>query len=532
MTADLEKLAQARRNFLTSIEKESAIPEILRQAQEILGLKDLAIYALKEDKQKLTRACQGSKHFVLPNVPVEVNRDSLPGRAAFSVETLVESYGAFQRLDSNGYDPESRVRVAIPILTPGQTIGVILAEQSGMTIEDWKVQALESVALDLGIFVQNLKSVRNLRQRIHVDEATGLYTPARFLELLEVELKRARRNDSPLGILHLDITIDPQFLDGPLENAMQTILRETAQLLKGACRATDVLGKSTGNGIIVALGAVDIEKSLLVAEKLYQLILNAPLNPPVSISIGVVSYPFHGHEKEELLFMAQQACRLARHSAGNPIFTIGNDRMKTIALRAFPGLLTHDFHIGPEAANEFAAYLEEMSADPLFSPLVKEIVESLACAIDAKDNYTKNHSEEATLYAEALGVALGLPAKELELAKMAAKLHDLGKIGIPEQILCKPGPLNEEEWWIIKEHPTIGTKIIAPIKSLAELVPIVHCHHERWNGSGYPMGLRETEIPEGARLIAVIDSFHAIISKRPYKDAMPVDFALSELVRQ
>ena len=115
---------------------------------------------------------------------------------------------------------------------------------------------------------------------------------------------------------------------------------------------------------------------------------------------------------------------------------------------------------------------------------------------------------------------------------MAAKLHDLGKIGIPEHILGKPGPLNEEEWLVVKEHPTIGAKIIAPISSLAELVPIVQCHHERWNGSGYPMGLREVEIPTGARIIAVIDSFHAIISKRPYKDAMPVDFALSELTRQ
>jgi len=215
------------------------------------------------------------------------------------------------------------------------------------------------------------------------------------------------------------------------------------------------------------------------------------------------------------------------------VFTIGNERMKIVVLRSFSGLLnSRDFHMGPEMASEFAGYLEEISSDPVFSPLVKEIVESLACAIDAKDNYTKHHSEEATLYAEAMGIALGLPEKELELARLAAKLHDLGKIGIPEHILRKPGPLNEEEWWIVKEHPTTGAKIIAPIKSLAELVPIVQCHHERWNGSGYPVGLREIEIPEGARIIAVIDSFHAIISKRPYKDALPVGFALSELRRQ
>jgi putative nucleotidyltransferase with HDIG domain len=183
-------------------------------------------------------------------------------------------------------------------------------------------------------------------------------------------------------------------------------------------------------------------------------------------------------------------------------------------------------------ADEVAARLAEAASDPIFSPTVKQIVESLASAIDAKDHYTKNHSEEATTYAEALGRACGLTAKQLELVKMAAKLHDLGKIGIPEQVLNKSGPLDEEEWKVMREHPTIGARILEPIQSLAELVPLVQCHHERWNGSGYPAGLIGDRIPLGARLIAVIDSYHAIISERPYKKAMPVSYALDQLRNQ
>jgi len=131
-----------------------------------------------------------------------------------------------------------------------------------------------------------------------------------------------------------------------------------------------------------------------------------------------------------------------------------------------------------------------------------------------------------------LGRACHLTEKQLELVKMAAKLHDLGKIGVPEQILNKCGPLDEQEWKIMREHPTIGAKILEPIESLVDLVPIVQCHHERWNGSGYPAGLKGIAIPLAARIIGVIDSFHAIISERPYKRAFPVSYALDQLRNQ
>jgi putative nucleotidyltransferase with HDIG domain len=204
-----------------------------------------------------------------------------------------------------------------------------------------------------------------------------------------------------------------------------------------------------------------------------------------------------------------------------------------MALKAFNAMLNPEqYQTGPQAASEVVANLEALAREPIFSPAVQQIVESLASAIDVKDRYTKSHSQESSIYAEALGRACGLPEKQLELVKMAAKLHDLGKIGVPEQILRKPGPLNDEEWQIMREHPTLGAKILQPIESLSELVPIVQCHHERWNGSGYPAGLKGTDIPLEARLIAVIDSFHAIISERPYKKAMPVSYGLDQLRNQ
>jgi putative nucleotidyltransferase with HDIG domain len=308
-----------------------------------------------------------------------------------------------------------------------------------------------------------------------------------------------------------------------------------AQLLKRNSRITDLLARFSETGFMLTLAGSDIERALVVAEKFRQLIEQNSgwEHGTLSVSIGVAAYPLQGCDKEELIFLSQQAAKLAKYGGGNQVATLGSDSMKTMAFNALNGILSdRDFETGPEVASNVATQLERVSSDPLFSSLVSQMVESLASAIDAKDHYTKHHSEEASVYAEALARVCQFTDKQIELVRMAAKLHDLGKIGVPEHILQKPGPLDTEEYKIMKEHPSIGARILQPIQSLSELVPIIQCHHERWDGSGYPAGLRGEETPVEARLIGVIDSYHAIISERPYKKAMPILFALNELRRQ
>ena len=151
-------------------------------------------------------------------------------------------------------------------------------------------------------------------------------------------------------------------------------------------------------------------------------------------------------------------------------------------------------------------------------------ISALAAAIDAKDEYTRGHSERVTRYSVIIGKYLGLNAIELERLKVAGLLHDIGKIGIDDRILRKPGILTAEEFEEMKKHPVIGFNILEPIKELREINKGVKYHHEKWDGSGYPEGLKGEDIPLIARIIAVADTFDAMTTKRPYQEPMEPEF--------
>lgn len=157
------------------------------------------------------------------------------------------------------------------------------------------------------------------------------------------------------------------------------------------------------------------------------------------------------------------------------------------------------------------------------------IIQTLTAAIDAKDPTTKGHSARVAEYAVAIAKELGMSLESLRTIQSAAYLHDVGKIGIPEYILGKPGSLTDEEFEIIKTHPKISAKILAPVQFDEPIIPIVRHHHERYSGGGYPDNLRGENIPVEARIMALADSFDAMISSRPYRPAHSVDWAMEEI---
>jgi putative two-component system response regulator len=144
---------------------------------------------------------------------------------------------------------------------------------------------------------------------------------------------------------------------------------------------------------------------------------------------------------------------------------------------------------------------------------------TLALSVEAKDPYTNDHCDRLARFSVALGQRLGLPQEQLKALHRGGILHDLGKIGIPDAILLKPGPLNEVERAVVREHPAIGERICSPLKSLRLVLPIIRHHHERWDGSGYPDGLAGEAIPLTARILQVVDVYDALATVRPYKPA-------------
>ncbi len=150
---------------------------------------------------------------------------------------------------------------------------------------------------------------------------------------------------------------------------------------------------------------------------------------------------------------------------------------------------------------------------------------ALSRALDMRDTETEEHSERVIRYTMCIARAMGLSRKELEAIQWGAMLHDVGKIGIPDAILRKPGPLNEEEWAIMRRHPRLGYTMLQDVDFLAPSLPVVLYHHEKWDGSGYPEGLERDSIPLAARIFAIADAFDAITSWRPYKRPQSPDLA-------
>jgi hypothetical protein len=155
--------------------------------------------------------------------------------------------------------------------------------------------------------------------------------------------------------------------------------------------------------------------------------------------------------------------------------------------------------------------------------------EVLARAVDIRDDYTGHHSTQVGAMAMRVGARLGMDTDELQLLGYAARLHDVGKLAVPDAILLKPGPLDEDEWEVMRRHPDWGAEIVASVPGLERLAELVRAHHERWDGSGYPGGLSGDHIPLASRVIAVCDAFEAMVSRRPYRAPLTLDEALAEL---
>jgi len=178
-------------------------------------------------------------------------------------------------------------------------------------------------------------------------------------------------------------------------------------------------------------------------------------------------------------------------------------------------------------------HIEQMNKHVLeVNDLHLRTIEALACAIDAKDHTTHDHLQRVQLYAVEIGKELKLSETELEALRAAATLHDIGKLAVPESIISKPGKLTRAEFEKMKVHPVVGAEILERVNFPYPVVPIVRAHHERWDGNGYPFGLKGAEIPIGARILAAVDCLDALASDRQYRRALPLDEAMARVASE
>ena len=226
----------------------------------------------------------------------------------------------------------------------------------------------------------------------------------------------------------------------------------------------------------------------------------------LTCSIGIATFPGDAGERDGLVTSADQAMYAAKRLGRNQVRTASD-----------PAALAFSQHDSEHSSREDMA---------LFGT-----VEALSALVEAHDQYTGQHTLRVATLATRLALALGLDATEARMIGLAGRLHDIGKIGIPDSVLQKPERLNEAEHASMQEHTIVGAEIISRIPSLRALVPVIRAHHERWDGKGYPDGLDGTAIPLGARIVAVADAYDAIITERHYQPARDPAWAFNELRR-
>jgi len=417
----------------------------------------------------------------------------------------------------------------IPLLSCGEVMGIMAF--CGANVSQ-NIEILKTVSNFYSLFYQNCRLLELVNQNTDIDLLTGLYNHKKLQEGLAFEITNCMNKNSDLAFCIFDIA-NISDINKELGHAKgDLVIKEVAQKLKKNIRNTDVIGRYGGDEVAIVMPNVSEEEAKYFCEYLLYNLSCTLFDDlgQVKFSCGISMFPKTTNKQEKLTILAEQALYIAkskRNSSGQSEIVTTSDFnfWDDEALKCFAQVLTKKHasigvNIEEELINQFH------DEDIISNEHLLDVVSSLANAIDAKDTYTKGHSAAVSRYSEALARAINLPANEVERIKLGAMLHDIGKIGIPEQVLKKPTALNEDEWNIMKQHPSIGSdKVLQPNKALHDLIPMVKFHHEHIDGTGYPYGLKGDDIPLSARIVAVADAFHALISDRPYRKGMSINKA-------
>ncbi len=419
--------------------------------------------------------------------------------------------------------------IILPMISLNKCVGVMLIGKESAHSD---IGLYSFIANYCALFVHNAELVNQTSLYANTDTLTSLYNHRGFQERLSSELEKAKVNNTKLSIVMLDVN-NISKINRELGHAKgDEVIKLVADKIKQNMRSNDIAGRYGGDEIAIILPETDTTDAKYLAEYFTYTLSCCFVDDvgPVKVSVGIATYPECSTDQEKLLILAEQAMYISqakgyKEGMSAIISSADFNFWADEALESFAAIIAkRHSQLGVNFEEEL---VHKFNNEQIISQNhLMEMATSLAGAIDAKDPYTKDHSTSVSRYSEALARALNLPESEVQRITLGALLHDVGKIGIPENVLKKPGKLDDNEWEIMKQHPSIGAeKVLAPNEALRDLIPIVKYHHERVDGNGYPEKLKGDEIPLAARIVAVADAYHALISDRPYRKGMAIQKA-------
>ncbi|MFA6142191.1 MAG: diguanylate cyclase [Candidatus Omnitrophota bacterium] len=363
---------------------------------------------------------------------------------------------------------------------------------------------------------------KRLKQLAMKDVETGLYNHHYLAEIIEAEFYRARRYGHPLSVVMIDIDYFKSVNDVYGVEFGDLVLRQFADYLKKMVRKYDTVIRFGGEEFVIVSPGVDKPKAVILAQRLLDAIGlynfgNKKHAIKIKVSISVASYPNGNIMKGmDLINSCEKILDKVKEGGGNKVYSpIDLNKDKASAME--------------EAIEPTDVRFLKEKIEKLTRRSKQNLIESIfafAKTLEMKDHYTGEHVENTVKYSTQIAEALDLAAEDVDNIRQASILHDLGKVGISDKILHKKSKLTKKEFENIKKHPQIAADIIRPIQFMHDIIPLVLYHHERWDGKGYPAGLKGEEIPVGARIIAVADVYQALTSNRPYRKAFSKKKAL------
>lgn len=388
-----------------------------------------------------------------------------------------------------------------PLLGRREALGVI-------TVGSYQEHAFDQQDLEIfcqyarltAVAIENLRSYQGARELAVRDPLTGAFNRRQLLQVLDQELYRTERYGGALSLLMLDVDRFKRLNDRFGHPAGDHLLRQTTALVRNRLRQSDQIFRYGGEEFTVLLPATGPDQALAVADELVALLRSDNrYRPPhggeevaVTVSIGVASYPEDAATREALIACADQALYRAKRD--------GRDRAV-----AFSQL---------EELHAAAAQLRAAGTDAEGLPEAPEV---------GSREGLREHSHRVVELVEMLGAEMHLAPGQRQNLKIAALYHDIGELGIPRGVLDKPGPLDAGEREVVETHPVVGENVVRRAFRVREILLAILFHHERWDGRGYPSGLAGEEIPLAARMLAVAETFDALVTERPYRRPRPVE---------
>ena len=416
--------------------------------------------------------------------------------------------------------------ILVPLVSKQTHFGSLIVFSSRENISNSELNFLSLFAKQIELAITIADLFQAVKEQAITDGMTGLYNRRYFEEYIKKEAIRAMRQNQKFTVIGLDLDHLKQINDTYGHNYGDIAIKAIAEVLKSNARSIDIAARMGGEEFNLILPGVDIEGGCIAAERIRKAIESVELEKigRITASLGVATYPDQSDDIQELLELTDQAMYESKRNGRNRV-SIAKPSYETswqeIAVNTFVDILSkHRIPMDNVTSRLLTEKLMEMNNDRLY-----QVADALVQSYNPEHQTggMKQKVELATMLAK----RFDLPKEAIDKLRIAILLYDIGNTMLPKELLNKREPLSEEDKTSIKQHPIIAAReILKPISNIVDVIPIIEKHHENWNGTGYPEKISGDDIPIESQIILIIDSYFALMEKRPYRDALSSEDAI------